>query len=373
MTFFARPNLDNTQFKQLPDSTLSLSGVTQIQNVTGLTITDEFGTQVPIVVTGATNEYVLTYDISTANIRLKSPASVGAFNYSGASPTTCSVGGLSANTAIFGLPINDILQCILVPTLSPTLTAPSNTLSITPSTLIYEVGCSATICACATLNLGCIDPQYTAASDTRSSGATKYRFSSTYNPIPVDYSVSIGCLSYCNPMTFPITYGSNTICSSVGYAGGVQPKNSDGRNYCSPLSSGLTSTCTYIVNGVYPYFWGNTDVAPVLTGDTCAQCLISGSTSGCCIGYSTDDVYVSNYNVSGKYIWLAIPSTSTSKTKWQGSNSPSNCGVIPGDLFAAECIRNITSPLSCWGSTSYKFYVSNYGTSINYGMTFKNS
>jgi hypothetical protein len=84
------------------------------------------------------------------------------------------------------------------------------------------------------------------------------------------------------------------------------------------------------------------------------------------------NILVDNFNVSGKYIWFAIPYTSTSKTSWQGCNNPSNNGVIPGGLFPVACCMNIVSPESCWGTICYKIYVSNYATSVNYGMAFSN-
>ena len=382
MAFFARPNLDDTQFKQLPDSVLSLSGVTNIENVTGFTLIDDTNTKIPIVVTGATNDYVMTYDSGDGTVKLKPSASAGAFNYSGASPTTCTVGGLTSGSPIYNCPIGEILQSILVPTLNPTLVAPSNTLSISPTTTLYEVntGVTTVICGVATLNLGCICPLYAGvppfACVTRSTGAIKYRFSNSYNPVPVDIPVAGGVLSCSYPMTIPISYGTNTICSSVAYCSGVQPYKSDCVTpYCTPLASGFTATCTRTVTGVYPYFWGSTTIAPIITGDTCAQCLINSGTK--VVGYSTDDVSV-NYNACGKYLWVAIPATSTTKTKWQGTNSPLNTEPIPGATFSGACARNITSPSSCWGSTSYKIYVSNYATStieagVPYCIIFKNS
>jgi len=368
MAFFARPNLDDTQFKQLPDSVLSLSGVTHVQNVTGFTLMDDTNTPIPIVVTGATNDYVLTYDSLTTSIRLKCSASAGAFNYSGASPTTCTVGGLTTGSPIFNCPIGEILQSILVPTLNPTLSPNTISMSISPpSPLIYQIGCLLALTSTIIYGQGSVSPVYCGGPSVRTGVATGYSYTN------IDGGNYNGVSSSCLLPAASVTYGTNTVYGVAYYAAGFAPLRSDG----TPMS-GVTcaasnkSTCKTIT-GLYPYFWGATTVAPNLSGDSKAQCLITGSTCGCCIGYSTDDVLVSNYNVTGKYVWVAIPSLSTTKTKWQGSNSPSNCGSIPGDLFAAACARNITSPSTCWGSTSYKFYVSNYGTSINYGMTFKNS
>lgn len=65
MTFFARPNLSDLQFKQDVDSGLSLSGVTKIKNWSGLTISDGADGDIIITASGAsainTEGHVLTY------------------------------------------------------------------------------------------------------------------------------------------------------------------------------------------------------------------------------------------------------------------------------------------------------------------------
>jgi hypothetical protein len=113
MPFFARPNLDDVQFKQLSGSTLTLSGVTSIWSPDGLTLTDGAGGYVPIVATGGTDYDVLTY--VGGKIILEPASGGGAGVYSGASPTTCTVGGINAGTAIYGCSISSILETMLVP------------------------------------------------------------------------------------------------------------------------------------------------------------------------------------------------------------------------------------------------------------------
>jgi hypothetical protein len=61
MSFFTRPDLSDISFKQLNDSVLTLSGTTRYNNITGLTINDGTGNYIPIVVTGASSGYSLTY------------------------------------------------------------------------------------------------------------------------------------------------------------------------------------------------------------------------------------------------------------------------------------------------------------------------
>ena len=119
MSFFARPDLSNEQFKQLSGSTLTLSGTTQIATVSGLTLTDGVGGYRPIVGAGGNLGDVLTLAPDGSTICLMQPTGSGGTGvYLGASPTTCTVGGLPNDTVIFGESIQDILQCILEPFLN---------------------------------------------------------------------------------------------------------------------------------------------------------------------------------------------------------------------------------------------------------------
>jgi len=113
MSFFSRPELSDIQFKQLSGSTLTLSGQTRIAVPSGLTLIGQSGNYIPInLTTGNTNNNVLTY--TNGQIKLL-PQSGGNGVYTGASPTTCTVGGLVCCSSIYGCSISDILETILVP------------------------------------------------------------------------------------------------------------------------------------------------------------------------------------------------------------------------------------------------------------------
>ena len=105
----------------------------------------------------------------------------------------------------------------------------------------------------------------------------------------------------------------------------------------------------------------------------CSQCLIDSYTCKI-VANSIGSITVSNFDVTGEYLWFAIPVGNT-KTCWQGANNVSNNGLIPGTLFPTPISMNIVSPESCWGISPliyYEIYVSNYATDIDYGMTFCN-
>lgn len=370
MTFFSRPNLDDIQFKQLSGSTLTLDGHTIINSVTGLSLTGDLG-KIPIVVTGETENYVLTYDSSENVIKLKEPtASGGTGIYPYPDKVTCAVGGIALDTCLYNMNVVDILQDILVPTLEPTLTPNSSTFYILPTTVIYEVGCQIQFSGCSTYNQGVVNPVYCSGPSVRTGLPTCYNYTDIGGGTCYVSSTSLSNKTQMASRT--ITVGANIAYGSISYSAGLPPKRSDGSEMTSCSCPAATTTSkTATVCGVYPYFWGYSTTTPII-----GQTLINtANTAGQkCIDLTTTDVVVTNYNVTGEYIWLAIPEIgSSSKTKWQGSNSPSNCGTIPGDLFGSEVICAVNSPSSCWSGVNYRFYVSNYPTSINYAMTFKNS
>lgn len=368
MAFFARPNLDDIQFKQLKGSELTLSGQTRIATTSGLTLTDGSGGNIIVTASGASNNFdVLTY--CNGIISLKPSSGGGTGVYDGLSPSTCSVGGLPEGTDIYGSGYTALFQCILVPTKNPILTAPKITsFTISPATTLYEIGTSVSIVSTTVFNAGSIDPPYPPllpTDDCRSCGASGYSYNNWGYPTPVFVPNTTPSNSYTYG-SHTINGGSNTLSVYVNYCGGPQPKNSAGNDYLLPLAAGITTSCTRNIIGTYPWFWGTSVGAP-----TIGQALIDSYTTGDGkrVQSNFNTIIVDNFNASDKYLWFAIPAGNT-KTAWQGANNVSNNGVIPGGLFPAPTTISIDSPESLWTSQSYEIYVSNYATSINYGMTF---
>lgn len=376
MPFFARPNLDDTQFKQLTGSTLTLSGTTHIMTPSGLTLTADDGiTNVVITAKGAsplTDGYVLTYDKDRCEIALKCSAGSGGttvYDYTGL--TTCAVGGVGVGSCLYNCQLQDIIHTMVSPALNPAIIPPSNTftLSCSPSTPTgyYEIGTCLCVTGCQTFSQGCINPQYTSVCDKRSGPPNTYVYTGPFGTINApSVSLTNSCAFTCHNIVSNESY-TGRVCYDNGYL----VKNSCGGTYCTALPAGCTNPALGAsVSATYPYFWGKSVGLP-----TAGQTIVNGAcTAGnVCVSTSAGDTCVSNYNASGEYIWLAIPATSTSKTKWQGCNSPSNCGTIPGLFIAAEQCVVINSCGGLWSSVPYKFYISNYASSVNYIMAFKNS
>ena len=387
MTFFARPNLDDVQFKQLSGSTLTLSGETKIAEPKGLKLTDGSGGFVPLIATGGTEFDVFTYRSGCMVLQPMS-GGTGSGVYSGASPTTCSVGGLSAGTSIYGCSISKILEEILVPTVYPTIVNPYlQSMSISPSSTLYEVGCNVTVSVCDTFNAGCIDPLYDSGGTchgcvSRSCGAMYYEYHKNgsvdgcnISSLPSDsYSISFS----------PITQGNNTVSSCVYYSGGTQPYDSGGNCYCTPLSSGHTNVCNITISGIYPWYWGVEASSGASAGanrpsSSCIVSVITGGTSGChkCVGCANSTLYVNFNSTSDDYIWFAVPAACATKTCWYidalnkgtigGSVSPA------GNLFPDPVTESsVCSYEGCWSGQSYKIYISNYQTAVSSTMELRN-
>jgi hypothetical protein len=303
-----------------------------------------------------------------------SSASGGTGVYLCASPTTCTVGGLPAGTAISGCTLSYILQKILVPTVPPAVTPPSHSAFIvSPSTAVYEVGTSISLCVTSCFDRGCISPQYCGACCFRSGLPTSY----CYTDFGVPTGITSSACCNCHVLTpHAVTNGNNLVSGSVSFASGATPAyDSTGGTFCTTLPAGTTTparTCT--ICGLYPYFYGSSVGAPVV-----GQALINSGTK---VVFDTNNDIAVNFNVSGttKYLWLAVPSgsTLTIKHKWVGSNAPStNTEPIPGGLFNAPTTCVINEPTSLWVTYPYRFYVSNYATNTYssgfYSLTFKNS
>jgi len=371
MSFFARPNLDDTQFKQLEGSLLTLSGQTQIATPTGLTLTDGSGGDIIVTASGASiNNQVLTYDSVENVIKLKDSSGGGSGVYSGASPTTCEVGGMTACTDIFGCSISDILQTILVPNVAPILVGVSATLSILPSDLLYEVGTDVDITATTNFGAGCIDPLYVSGGTMcvgRSCGASGYTYSLW--GIVQSFVADSLATNNCVIPTKSIQAGNNTIGVSVCYSGGTQPYYSDCTTpFDSACSPGSVSPSSKTICGIYPIYYGKqpSGTRPPVTND-----LITGGTKS--VEQSSGTVTI-DFSSVGEYTWFAIPSGSTSKTCWY-VNASNNGPMVSStaDKYPDECIISVNSGNGCWSGIGYKVYMSKTFWTDPLPIEFRNS
>ena len=382
MGFFARPRLSNDQFVQHTDDILTLTGQTQIAATSGFTLADGTGSDIIVTASGASADFdVLTY--CQGVISLKPSAASGGTNiYDGASPTTCTVGGLPSGTPISGDTVNNILQCILVPTLSANTCAWDNSLSLlsatcTPlSTKIYEVGSTVSLQMLSSFDRGCVYPQYCGTCCYPVGVPITHNYCANWNTCSVTspalnlYTPYLACIT--GPSTQP-------FWSQVDYSSGCTAIYcSDGSIQAPVEPSGQTGCVSDALCGVYPWYWGKiTCAVPIgdcrpnanyikheITGNTCGG-LNSGNKV---VALSNATICIIFNSTVDDYLWFATPAASTTKTKWWVSNF--NCGAIggvvspAGNLFPApETITGVTSVgTGSWSGQSYQVYVSNKQT-----------
>lgn len=366
MSFFARPNLDNVQFKQLTGSTLTLSGTTQIVKQGGLQLPDGTGGYIPIVTSGASNQNVLTYIVSggTCCLTLLPPSSgASTGKYTCASPTTCSVGGLCCGTPIYNCGIDKILEMILVPTVPPVVTPITFSYSISPSTTIYEVGCSITITGCTTFGRGTVNPQYYCTSGCQCYRSGLPNTHKYFDFCCVFHPCACTALNDSLPMPVSICAGNNVTCASVCYDAGVMLYDSaSGTSFISPnpLPAGVTSVLSQTVCGILPWYWGKKSTNNITAADVAAGTK--------CVGLSTGTLPIIYNSSCTDYLWFAVPNVTPAKTCWY-VNSINNGGIGGvGNLFAASCPQTVCSLQGCWTCCVYMVYVSCYSTGTATGI-----
>lgn len=259
--------------------------------------------------------------------------------YTSNSPATCTVGGITAGTVLTGQTIEYLMQEILAPYIEPAFSSFAVNISS-----ISEVGTAISGTKSFTWATSTCDNVA-----TNSIGICNLTSGTTLaTGLANDYaeSLSIGTLNN----TFPDTWTWQiTGCSTQDTA-----------------FSRNVSKCS-----VYPVYYGK------LTSGGRPAVTNSLVTTGCIAKpavNSTSTVTVTFSSTASEYTWLAIPSSSTSKTCWY-VNALDN-GLIndsPSDKYPDECVLDITSAEGCWSTISYKVYMSGAVGAIADPIQFRNS
>lgn len=172
---------------------------------------------------------------------------------------TTAVGGISASKKYTAnTPVETILREMLSPTLNPSFTTPSASISGTVPSIV-KVNESVNVSVSLVLNRGKIDPPY-GTSGNRAGAATGYSVSLTGASITHSDSNTRG--SFAIPSFTKTSKGEVTISGTINYGAGEQPKNSAGQNYGSPLAAGSVSASKKI-KFVLPFVSGVSDTLEV--------------------------------------------------------------------------------------------------------------
>ena len=152
------------------------------------------------------------------------------------------VGGVTAGKKFNkGDSLETVVRNILSPTLYPTFTNPSASMSSTGAKLIEKGGSLATTFTIS-FNRGSINPAY-GTSGYRSGVATSYTLD--------------GTTQASNTFSITVTEAKTSYQGSVAYAQGEQPKDSNGQDYSTPLPAGSVNTGTINYEFV-DALWANT-------------------------------------------------------------------------------------------------------------------
>ena len=151
---------------------------------------------------------------------------------SNAVTATVDVGGINTGTTFpIGTTYDELWAELLSPTLYPTLTAPSATMTATGDKLL-EKGSTLETTMTITFDRGSISPAY---------GTSGYRSGAASS-----YSLNSGAAQAGNTFVVTVTESTTSYQASVNYAAGEQPKDSSGDDYGEPLAAG--SAATNIIN-----------------------------------------------------------------------------------------------------------------------------
>lgn len=214
--------------------------------------------------TKPTEGQVLAYDAATEtwrNINVSGGSSVLSDDLT----TAISVGGIDSGvTYEKGTSLETLFRDLLEPTLFPTLTNPSASITYGASQY-YEVKATVNAMqATVALNRGGINPAY-GTSGYRAGQATGYAIQTTGADTEFSSSdANSGVFSV--PALKRSTKGTIVVKGTVSYAQGEQPKDSKGKDYQSPLPAGSVNA-SKTLNFIQAYFYGASNSASVANFD----------------------------------------------------------------------------------------------------------
>lgn len=195
---------------------------------------------------------------------------------------------------VAGTSFETLFRGLLSKTYYPTLTDPSVSMSYSVASLVKVGATISGANATLTFNRGQINPQYTSESQYRSGEATGY--SASLSGASIEWSKSQDSNVFNVPSFTRNSKGNVVLNASVSYGAGVQPKDSDGNNYQSPLPAGSKNT-SKTIEFILPFYYGKNENATISTLDGMTEDLTKKS----------QKVYT--YNVNNEYMYIAYDSS----------------------------------------------------------------
>ena len=305
------------------------------------------------------------------------------------------IGGLEAGTTVADLSGDTFVSLfndLLFPTVQPTYTIPTISIGgVSNSTVEVGSTLNLSITASATKNTAgdftqlrilrngsAILTDTTLTESTASSLPDQYGYSDPNNP---NSGFTISPTPYSETYTIPEPTGGNTSTSTYyrvdgNYDAGLPKKDNKGNNdtrtpavrsaNAPQAASNNFQSSQYTYTGIYPFFWGISEVEPTLSSVISA---ITGGTEG--TDYNKELVSASgtisvDYNIPSDeeyFLWVAHFGGYNSKTQWyvaaDNKGELSNSGPLDS---AVEGI--IDSPDSYWNGVTFDIYLGNYATQV---------
>ena len=249
---------------------------------------------------------------------------------SNAVTATVDVGGINTGTTFpIGTTYDELWAELLSPTLYPTLTAPSATMTATGDKLL-EKGSTLETTMTVTFDRGSISPAY---------GTSGYRSGAASS-----YSLNSGAAQAGNTFAVTVTESTTSYQASVNYAAGEQPKDSSGDDYGEPLAAG--SVATNIINYEFvDALWANT----ATIGSIAKLDLVSADAGIKVFQFPAATItYPEVFDVPATWTVTAVEVLNTLSNQWE--------------TCATEfSITDVTHPDASDTSVSYKRYTCNLG------------
>lgn len=150
--------------------------------------------------------------------------------------------------------------------------------------------------------------------------------------------------------------------------GNEDPRSPQFLSANAPQLGGSIDSNTEAIEGIYPYFWGRSAIAP--TAGTIAAAIASGTEEK--VLEPSEGTISAEFDAAAEYIWFAHPASYTEKTRWY--NTPFNQSIIETTGFIAPPItQSVDSPDGFWSGVTYKIYISNYATNTSGAIELRNS
>lgn len=239
------PKSTGTSVSNVRDEYINTTGTTAGWELIGDTAVDiDLGVEDlnNVELTSLADGQILRYDATEQKWVNVTPDG-GSGSLTSAITAAVDVGGVDAGTTYsVGTSIETIISDMLAPTLYPTLTNPSATLTATGAKLL-EAGSTLNTVFTITFNRGSISPAY---------GTSGYRAGEA-----TGYSLAEGPSQAGNTFEATITSDKTSYQGAVSYGAGEQPKDSKGANYSSALVAGSVNTNTVNYEFV-DALWANT-------------------------------------------------------------------------------------------------------------------